>query len=53
MFVMTSQFLKFVDSPKTQKSKYPENEIFFSSYKKFIHYMSKNNFQAEVTFDIG
>ena len=29
MSKMRSQILKFVDSPKTQKPKYPENETFF------------------------
>ena len=33
---MTSEILKFVDSPKTQESKYPENENFFLKIKKFM-----------------
>ena len=32
--MMTLQISKFVDSPKTQKSKYLENELFFLHIKK-------------------
>ena len=31
--MMTSQILKFVDSPKVQKSKYLKTETFFLSQK--------------------
>ena len=44
--MMKSQNLKFADSPKTQKSKYLEDETFFLQIKKFIHqklYGKKNN----------
>ena len=35
--MMTSQILQFLDLPKIQKLKYPENEIlFFASNKKFL-----------------
>ena len=34
MSTMMSQILKAMNSPKTQKSKYVENEISFSSNKK-------------------
>ena len=37
MPTMTSEILKFVDSSKTQKSKYLENEIPFHQVKKSIH----------------
>ena len=58
MSIMTSQFLKFVDFTKIQKSRYLENEtLFFLQIKKFINYTSrttlwqKNTFVAEVTFN--
>ena len=39
---MTPQILKFVDSPKTPKSGYLENEkLFFPRIKKIIHYILK------------
>ena len=37
--MMTSQILQFVDFTKTKKSKYLENETFFSK-KKIINYTS-------------
>ena len=56
--MMTSQILKFVDFTKTKKSRYFENQTFFSSNKKVhsLHvkdyFMAKNTFVAEVTFNI-
>ena len=54
--MMTSQILKFVDSPKTQKTKYFGEKIFFLHI--FIHSLfikgynfPKNGFLAEVTFN--
>ena len=35
---MTSQISKFVDSPKTQKSEYLDNETFFLQIKRLIPY---------------
>ena len=56
MSMMTSQFLKFVNFTKIQKSRYLENEkLFFLQIKKFINYtslMAKNIFIVEVTFKI-
>ena len=55
--MMTSQILKSVGFPKTQKSRYLKNEtLFFLQIKKFINctlkrcFMTKNSFVAEVTF---
>ena len=43
--MMTSQILKFVDFPKTQKSKYLKNEtLFFLQIKKSINYTSRATF---------
>ena len=40
--MMTPQDLKFVDSRKTQKSKYIESKsLFFLQMKDFIHYTSR------------
>ena len=52
--MVMSQIFKFVDSPKTQKSKYLENETIFCSNKIpfTIHYRlqySRNSFFVEVT----
>ena len=49
MSMLTSQILKFLDSPKTQKSKYLKNKIlFFFKENKIMHYKckatAKNNF---------
>ena len=55
MFMMTLQISKFVDSPKTQKSKYLENELFFLHIKKLIHYTLRTVLKgslAEVTCDL-
>ena len=42
MPMKTSQILKFVDFPKTQKSRYLKNETsFFLHIKKFINYTSR------------
>ena len=42
MPMITSQILKFVDFPKTQKSRYLKNETsFFLHIKKFINYTSR------------
>ena len=53
--MMTSQNLKFVDFPKTQKSRYLENEaLFLLQIRKLINYtsraMAKNSFVVEVAF---
>ena len=53
--MMTSQILQFVDFTKTKKSKYLENETFFSKKKKSLitHQVllyGKNTFLVEVTF---
>ena len=37
--MMTSQILKFVDFPKTQKCKYLENETFYSNKKNQWSYI--------------
>ena len=43
MPMMTSQTLKSVDFPKTQKSRYLKNEaLFFLRVKKFINYTSRS-----------
>ena len=54
MCMMKSQILSFMDSTKTQKPKYMENEkLSFLLMKKFIHctlganYITKNNFLAD------
>ena len=53
--MMTSQISKLRDSPKTQKSRYLENEALFFLLKKIIHYTlmvavwQKNSFLTEVT----
>ena len=58
MSIMTSQILKFMDSWKTQKSKYLEHKIkFFCQLKKIINctlrvYFSKNSFLVGVTFNL-
>ena len=56
--MITSHTLKFIDSPKTYKSKYLENKtLFFSSDKKIYsshikgYNMTKDSFPAEVTFN--
>ena len=42
MHMMTSQFLKFVDFTKTQKSRQLENEtFFFLQIKKFVNQTSR------------
>ena len=57
MPMMTSQIFKSVDFPKTQKSRYLENEtLFFLQIKKFINYTSRatllqKSFVAKVTFN--
>ena len=52
--MMTSQILKFVDSPKTQKFKFFENDTLLSIQRKksFIkcHNIAKNSFLPEVIF---
>ena len=40
MPMMTSLILKSLDSTKTQKSRYLENETFFLQVKKFINHTS-------------
>ena len=58
MSMMTSYILKFVGSPKTQKSKYLENETLFLFQIKKLHSllyikgcnMAKNNFVVQETF---
>ena len=56
--MMTPQIFLFVHFPKTQQSKYLENEtLFFLQIKKFINYTLratlwvKNTYVAEVTFN--
>ena len=49
-------YVEFMDSPKTLKYKYLENEISFSLNEKFIHYtmramISQKTFFGEVTFN--
>ena len=39
--MMMSQILKSVDSTKTQKSRYLENETFFLRIEKINNYMSR------------
>ena len=57
--MMTSQILKFVDSWKTQKSKYLENKILFFLKQKIYpldikdYIMAKNNLLVEVSFNIS
>ena len=54
--MMMSQILKCVDFIKTQKSRYLENETYFSSNKKNheLHikgyFIAKNSFVAEVKY---
>ena len=36
MFMTISQILNFLDSPKTQKSKYPESKTFFLQFKNSL-----------------
>ena len=56
---MMSHILKFVDFTKTQKSRYLERNITFSSNEKIheLHikgyFMAKNTFVEEVTFKIS
>ena len=56
MPMMTSQILKFVNFTKTQKTRYLENETFFSSNKKIhkLHikgyFIAKNSFVEEAAF---
>ena len=54
---MTSQILKFVNSPKTQKTKYLKNKTLSVQIKKNNllnikgYDLAKNSFLAEVTFN--
>ena len=41
--MITSHIFNFVDAPKTQKFKYPENEVFFSPIIK-NHSLYGNNY---------
>ena len=45
---MMSQFLKFVDFTKVQKSRYLKDETFFLQIKKIINYTSRTTLWQEI-----
>ena len=53
MSMMTSQILKFVDFPKTQKSRYLENETLFFLQIKKINYTSMATSWQKIVFCSG